>query len=308
MARLFHGKFLHVFRPCLARGRAASSSALQWTSTTASELAAVSAGELSPLPGLVWAHGLGGSVAIDDARGIPALLHASALARRVVRLDTRGHGQSALLHDVGRGTEQYRWPALGEDLRRASRSALPRACFGGEGAGALIALHAAHAALASGAPDAPPGIVLMRPPELFGKTWLTWCAHYEAAALAVEEKVVGRNTPLDHADRRGKLRASSACLAEDGEAVAENLWLSMSAAAYAAALRGQAASSLPDELQRVQCPVLVLAMPGDPEHTVDAARELSDVLPNAQLAVVADIDEAHDEWPELIGSFLARFG
>ncbi|CAE8711783.1 unnamed protein product, partial [Polarella glacialis] len=46
-------------------------------------------------PGLVWAHGLGSSVASDERRGVCDILNPRILGRTVLRVDLRGHGLSA---------------------------------------------------------------------------------------------------------------------------------------------------------------------------------------------------------------------
>ena len=113
----------------------------------------------------VWAHGLGGSCEADDARGVEEILDPGKLGNRtVLRLDLRGHGRSAGAHDPGRRQQQYTWPELAKDLRRAAADSVSRCFYGGEALGAAVALHAAVAATATGSVDAPPGLVLMRPP------------------------------------------------------------------------------------------------------------------------------------------------
>ena len=114
----------------------------------------------------VWAHGLGGSCEADEARGLEHILDPSKLGNRtVLRLDLRGHGRSADAHDPAKGHQQYMWPELAKDLRRAAADSVSRCFYGGEALGAAVALHAAVAATATGSVDAPPGLVLMRPPR-----------------------------------------------------------------------------------------------------------------------------------------------
>lgn len=138
-----------------------AAAAPRWSETQAGHLCGVQAGTRSP--GLVWLHGLGGSCAVDDARGIGEVLNPSVLSRTVLRLDLRGHGLSSSAHVVEAGVEQYLWSELAKDVRIASRAALSRAYFGGEAIGAAVALHAAVKAAASNSMDTPPGLVLMRP-------------------------------------------------------------------------------------------------------------------------------------------------
>ena len=114
----------------------------------------------------VWTHGLGGSCEADELRGLDHVLDPGKLGNRtVLRFDLRGHGRSAGAHDPARGHEQYTWPELAKDLRRAAADSVSRCFYGGEALGAAVALHAAVAATSTGSVDAPPGLVLMRPPQ-----------------------------------------------------------------------------------------------------------------------------------------------
>ncbi|CAE8634978.1 unnamed protein product, partial [Polarella glacialis] len=140
----------------------------------------------------VWAHGLGSSVASDERRGVCDILNPRILGRTVLRVDLRGHGLSAAAHDPSRGAEQYTWPELGKDLRKAAAASLSRGYFGGEAMGAAVALDAAVAATASGSSDAPPGLVLMRPPAALaqlvkgGSVTDAWRQRLEEAAQRLE--------------------------------------------------------------------------------------------------------------------------
>eukprot|EP00971_Amphidinium_carterae_P141315 2799873-Amphidinium_carterae.1 len=76
---------------------------------------------------------------------------------------------------------------------------MSRAFFGGEAMGACIALHAAVDAAKEGAPEAPPGVILMRPPAL----------------LSMEGERCDRY--------RGELKEAAATLRNDGYAGLEKL-------------------------------------------------------------------------------------
>eukprot|EP00927_Polykrikos_kofoidii_P074798 TRINITY_DN70827_c0_g1_i1.p1 TRINITY_DN70827_c0_g1~~TRINITY_DN70827_c0_g1_i1.p1 ORF type:complete len:392 (+),score=56.21 TRINITY_DN70827_c0_g1_i1:90-1265(+) len=163
--------------------------ATRWVDTTAGDLHGVSV--VGPTPGLVWAHGLGGSCAADDIRGIGELLNPRVLARTVLRVDLRGHGKSALLHDSARDSEQYSLPSLAKDFRLAAHASLSRSFFGGEALGAAVALQAAVTAVSKGSSDMPPGVVLMRPPAALAESSSNldsggWRQRCKAAATFVD--------------------------------------------------------------------------------------------------------------------------
>lgn len=308
-----------------------STAAAPWQETKAGNLYGVQ--KIGTSPGLVWAHGLGGSVAADELRGLGELLDPRRMGgRSVLRLDLRGHGRSLAAHDASLGASQYEWQELAKDMRRASQAALSRGFFGGEAMGAAVALHAAVAAAASGSKDAPPGLVMMRPSAALALAAsgrgapAAWRVHLAAVAAAAES---GGMTAVEALEAQGPslLDGAGALYAGPEASLALAAFRrSMDAGAFAAALRGHAASKAPGkELQALnqarsvgmaddaygvpltlQCPVLILAMPSDPEHPVEAAEELAAVLPDAELVVSADAGEAMQAWPERINIFLRK--
>merc|ERR1712150_109581 len=99
------------------------------------------------------------------------------------------------------------------------------------------------------------------------------------------------------------------CLNFKGEEAAPTVWedwRSMGAETYAFALRGLADSELPadDDLRNLQIPALVLGIPGDPEHPVDAAQDLAQILPQSQLSIASSTQEAQETWALRIRDFL----
>jgi len=303
--------------------------------TQAAELHGVSV--LGSSPALVWAHGLGGSSKADDARGIEEILDPGKLGNRtVLRLDLRGHGRSAGAHDPGRGQQQYTWPELAKDLRRAAADSVSRCFYGGEALGAAVALHAAVAATATGSVDAPPGLVLMRPPLALaqvarGEADSAWQELLLRQAATLEAEGFEGLEALEAAQSgRPLLNGAAAFFADPNVEQLCTLRRAMSKDALAAAVRGHAESQQPD-LQLISrlkenlakapstmaadaygvpltpaCPVLLLAVAADEEHPVKAAEDLASALPNAELEVAADLAQARATWAERIGSFLRK--
>ncbi|CAK0866477.1 unnamed protein product [Prorocentrum cordatum] len=201
--------------------------------------------------------------------------------------------------------ELHAWPAAGAALRAAAHAGgARRAVFGGEAAGAFAALQAvvgapepAHAAAA--------GLILMRPPTIWGEREV-WRRRYETAAGWVEKDgFEGKDVQWE-----AKLRLTAASyagkLSKQEREVILGEWRAMGAPAYAAALRGLAASELPCDsvLRGLQLPVLVLAVPGDAEHPVQAAEDLAAIIPGARLAVAQSFQDAFETWPLLIREML----
>ena len=168
----------------------------------------------------VWAHGLGGSCEADNARGLQHILNPAKLGNRtVLRLDLRGHGRSADAHDPARGFEQYTWPELAKDLRRAAAESVSRCFYGGEGLGAAVALHAAVAATATGSVDAPPGLVLMRPPKALsqvarGEVDTAWQENLRRFASLLESQGFEALEGQEREDAQPLLNGASALFVE----------------------------------------------------------------------------------------------
>lgn len=283
----------------------------QWSEVQAGVLCGLAAGEVRPgLPTLIWAHGLGGSCAADEARGLGALLCPELLGdSRLLRLDLRGHGRSVASHEAARAADQYTWPALAGDLLSAARAdaaaAAPLAqplLFGGEGSGAAVALHAATTARGK---EVPAGLVLMRPPVMWGARH-TWILRYRLAAQWAEKDGLESKDVENEAKRRLTHASFAMEASQEAVNVALKEWRNMGVEAYTAALRGLADSVLPadDDLRTLQIPALIFAVEGDVEHPVEAAEDLASLLPRSKLVVARSMEEARDTWPPLLRDFL----
>jgi len=325
--RLLQSRESSPFTFRLQRQASTSKSELQWTETKAGELHGITV--IGPTPGIVWAHGAGGSCDADDLRGVDVFLSPNTLGRTVLRLDLRGHGRSYCLHDFSRGAEQYTWQAHAKDVRVAAKSAMSRAFFGGEGMGAAIALQAATSAVASGSADAPPGVVLARPPSSLlgeasrGHEWGQYCESIAAAAEtqgwgAVEKLEDESNIAVDGID----VPYGSS---QDIITLLRNQRRKISPEVYAAVVRGHATSSpLGKEVEALgqtrhdmagdaygvpmtlQCPVLLLAVKDDAQRSLEVAQELAALLPNATVEVAANLEEAQQSWGKSIAAFLRK--
>ena len=159
----------------------------------------------------------------------------------MLRLDLRGHGRSKAAHEEETTWQQYVWSELAKDLRRAAADSVSRSFFGGEGLGAAVALEAAIAAQSSGSIDAPPGLVLMRPPEREIREEL----REELCRVAdlVEDHGFGA-LEKEEEEREGSLSLNLAAAAFSGVSKQElqQLRRGMDKHIFAAALRGYAAT------------------------------------------------------------------
>ncbi|MDQ4133845.1 MAG: alpha/beta hydrolase [Actinomycetota bacterium] len=226
----------------------------------------------------VWAHGLGSSVAHEDAQGLFDWAPVYQVAK-VVRYDARGHGETPAIQFDDRA---YRWPAGVDDMLRAVESGPFVA--GGAGMGCATALYTALRA-----PRRAHGLVLMTPPVAW-EARAEEARRYEAAARMVEEHGV------------------AAWLESLGDEVAPS-WresvLAMEEKVLPGLLRGAAVSDLPtrEEVRSIVMPALVLARTGDPGHPVAVAEELADLLVLSELHV-ADKADSVRAWPGLVRDFL----
>mmetsp|Transcript_49076 Transcript_49076/g.105612 ORF Transcript_49076/g.105612 Transcript_49076/m.105612 type:complete len:337 (+) Transcript_49076:65-1075(+) len=318
----------HIF----TRGFSAGSSA--WSEVTSGPLSGLTI--IGPTPGVVWLHGIGSSCASDAARGVESLLDPMRLGRTILRLDQRGHGRSSSCHDSSIGFEQYTSAELGKELRIASRASLSRAFFAGEGTGGAAALSAAASAAASGSVDTPPGLILVRPSACMVPGPTGEEARRSCAALAKE---LGESNSWD------KFLAAEAAAAYtpfldcrtslgygsktefDGEALRNLRQSTIDIAVLRSALHGlersssvegDAARSLGQERHQsmaqdaygvdftLSCPVQIFGLEDDPELDRIAAQELSELLPDASISWAASGEEALEEWPKVIASFLRK--
>ena len=80
---------------------------------------------------------------------------------------------------------------------------------------------------------------------------------------------------------------------------------------YHFVLSGAAQSDLPpleniEIYNKIQCPVLLLALKGDDKHPVSTALNLSKVLRSNELHIANSEEEAKASWPSIISSFISR--
>lgn len=209
---------------------------------------------------------------------------------RLLRYDARGHG-----HSTGRSVpEDYRWPALAEDLL-----ALLDEWFPGErvhgvgpsmGTGTLL-----HAAVRDPARFA--GLTLLVP----ATAWRTRAAKaeiYRKNARLIEEQGLDAFLAADLGAPRPPATAGTP---ETGPDVTEAL--------LPALFRGAALSDLPDPaaIATLEVPTTVLAWIDDPAHPVSTAEALVELLPNSTMEIArtpADLAR----WPAILCADVARHG
>jgi len=243
----------------------------------------------------IWAHGLMGSMALDDATG---RFHAKKMPgiAKFIRYDARGHGLS-------HGTlvpEDYHWSNLAKDMIGiADKLGLAQFIAGGQSMGSMTALYAALAA-----PERVKALVLATPSTIW-ETRKAQSALYNTSASIVEAK--GLNIFVELLQKR-PLLPNWLLQAKplDHEKYMKNI-LSTDVNVLPQILRGSSISDLPPRngFKAPKIPTLILAWPDDATHSMQSAKELNDLLPESQLVIANNIN-AVAKWPQIIYKFIAE--
>jgi 3-oxoadipate enol-lactonase len=247
---------------------------------------------------LMLAHGLMGSIAIDDAVAMPAWeeLIAHPAIRAFTRYDLRGHGRSFADH----AEESYLWPALAQDLQQLWQERAADAKFlAGISMSASALLYLASAADHGPSPHA---LILITPTtsgparDRLRPVYRNWAELAETQGM---DGLLAHMTALPMSPLFARDYPDIRMVAYAGLRTADPL-------ALAACLRAAAESDWPNAelLKTIHQPCLILCREGDPAHPVAMGRQLAELLPNAQL-VISETRAAINLWPNLIGDFIA---
>ncbi|MFC7400759.1 alpha/beta fold hydrolase [Citricoccus sp. GCM10030269] len=235
---------------------------------------------------VVQLHGLTSSRARD--RVLDLDLGRGLSGTRLLRYDARGHGQSS----GGTEPEEYRWPALAEDLLHLLEHWFPGEQVHGVGPsmGTATLLHAAVQA-----PGRFSGLTLLLPPTAW-HTRVAQAQDYRRIAAFIEAHGAERFIAASRSMPRPPATVGTPETTPD---VDERL--------LPAIYRGAALSDLPDpeQIAGIEVPTTVLAWVDDPAHPLSTAEALVDLLPHATLDIAqspADVDR----WPEALCADVER--
>ncbi|MGN6741775.1 MAG: alpha/beta fold hydrolase [Amnibacterium sp.] len=227
---------------------------------------------------------------LEDTVGIFDWSPVTAVGKRLIRFDARGHGESS----GGTDDDDYRWPALADDLLAvadAAATAAPRDAIGAStGCGALLWA-------VSRRPERFRRLVLVIPPTVRdervqqGELYRATASLVELRGAEAWSRLVDNFPPVPLLDRGGWARARQ---------------VPIDLGILPSVLRGAAASDLPaDEvLAGIEQETLVLAWTTDKDHPVTSAEYLGRALPNARV-VIADEPEHVRGWGALVREHLA---
>ncbi|MGN6742033.1 MAG: alpha/beta fold hydrolase [Amnibacterium sp.] len=241
-------------------------------------------------PALLVAHSLATSRQWEDEAAVFDWTPVTAAGSRLVRYDTRGHGESTGEPDP----EQYRWSFLAGDLLAlaAEVSADRPVDALGESTGCGVVVRAALQA-----PDRFRRLVLAAPPTSF-ESRAAQAELYLAAAEMIELRGVEAWQRLVSVAPPAPILREGGWTRSPHVAVRDRLVPSV--------LRGAAASTFPDgaALAAVTQPTLILAWETDFSHPLETAEFLAEHLPNAVLEVARTPDDIRG-WGSRAAEFLA---
>mmetsp|Transcript_20172 Transcript_20172/g.20274 ORF Transcript_20172/g.20274 Transcript_20172/m.20274 type:complete len:260 (+) Transcript_20172:322-1101(+) len=226
--------------------------------------------EAAPKHIFIFGHGLGCDIIQpgDDKTESGTLL---TIPRdfdiSLVSYIARGHGNSSGWQDSAQiNPNQFTWEYLSHDMISVANFYQCENVFiGGNSMGAGTAIFTAiHH------PSRVRGMILMRPPT------------------AWETRKKRRNDILKKADELQEMDPN------------QN---------FHHVLRGACDADLPpmndvETYQRITCPVLILAIEGDPVHPVSTAETLSRLIPINEIHIASDRDSARKDWPDIISNFI----
>ncbi|GAA2245039.1 alpha/beta hydrolase [Rarobacter faecitabidus] len=237
---------------------------------------------------VVQLHGLTSSRARD--RQLSLDLGRGLSGTRLLRYDARGHG-----HSTGRQVpEDYRWPALADDLLRLLDHWFPGEKVHGVGpsmgAGTLL-----HAAVRE--PGRFNGLTLLVPATAW-ETRPAIAEKYRRSAELIEDEGFAA---FAEADQEAHVPPATAGRPHTLPDVAEEILPSL--------FRGAALSDLPSpsDIARLEVPTTILAWTGDPAHPLSTAERLAELMRNSTLAIArtpADVEL----WPGVLRDDVARHG
>jgi 3-oxoadipate enol-lactonase len=261
----------------------------QYLERSDARIAYDSAGPVGAEHTLVVAHSLATSRAWEDEAGILQWGPVTESGHRLIRFDSRGHGESS-----GRAVaEEYAWPSLAEDLVAICDAVSPdRPVDGlGESTGCGVLLRAVLAK-----PRRFRRLVLVIPPTM-GSERAEQAELYTAAASMIDlrgagswERILTSAAPAPILQLGGWTRPS---------------WVPVRDELIPSVLRGAAASTFPldEELRTVRQSVLILTWDTDPSHPLTTAEHLAEQLPDSVLEVATSPDEIRS-WAGRAAAFL----
>jgi 3-oxoadipate enol-lactonase len=241
---------------------------------------------------VVVTHSFLGSRQLEDTVGIFDWGPVQRGGQPLIRFDARGHGASS-----GEAVEeQYRWPALAEDLLAVVDAAAPDAPVIdalGESTGCGTVLWAV-----AQAPERFRRLVFVIPPTI-REIRAEQADIYRASAQLIELRGAEAWTRMIETFPQVPLLSAGGW--ERARKVPVEIDL------LPTVLRGAAESDLPPDevLAGIRQETLILGWATDPSHPIASAEHLAGLLPNATVEIAEEPESVRD-WGERVAAFLGR--
>jgi 3-oxoadipate enol-lactonase len=239
----------------------------------------------------LWCHGMTGSQALDDETG-PIDWVRVGCSNRVVRWDSRGHGQSGYT----RQAIEFAWSNLACDiLEIADKMGITQFTLGGASMGCGAAIHTAVQA-----PERIKGLVLMIPPTAW-ETRQPIREAYPLAADLLEQK--GLAALLD------SRIPPTTFWGIHTDVIYQRHLKTLDPQALALIHRGASLSDLPPRqaVAVIHEPTLILAMDDDPGHPLSTAQILHELIAGSRLKVACSVEDMLT-WTDQVIDFLKTIG
>jgi 3-oxoadipate enol-lactonase len=243
----------------------------------------------------IWAHGLMGSMRIENAAGLFNWSECAQITR-LVRYDARGHGKSG----GSLKPEDYCWKNLGKDMIGVADSLeIDTFIAGGQSMGCATSLCAAAAA-----PKRVKGLVLVTPPTAW-ETRAAQASIYDMSADIVEKDGLG--VLVDLMQQRPPQPEWLFKAIPQAAQTRKEAMLALNGQVAANVFRGAKLCDLPSryEIKKLKMPAIILAWTGDPVHPVSTAEELHALMPSSQLFIANKLSDVKT-WPRLISQYILR--
>ncbi len=238
---------------------------------------------------LLWMHGMLMNAHADNLLGVIRFDELEETCR-IIRCEAPAHGEST----ATTCSEIFQWSKLPEVFNAiATKLNLERLIVGGFSMGSAAAIN-----FALKYPQKVKALILAMPPVIWDDR-RQQCDAYKRMARLAKDNRLQRTLP----QLSGHTVPSFIEKAYPGtrKAIIEQMSM-LDTNQYEPVLQGAAASDYPapDEIKKINVPVVILGWEEDPTHPIESIRKLKDVLPHAHVSIASNIAEMKQFTPQVI--------
>lgn len=246
-------------------------------------------------PTIVMLHPLASSIELEDTLEFPDW-RLCGVSHSLLRLDFPGHGRSHFQHNY----EKLTWPALAEDLCKLLRElCVDKVVLVGSSMGAGVSLHAANIVRHFGIDLQ--GLVLIVPPtsgkerQRLADIYKKWASIIRTNGCAELVRLWRMAPPTAFFEREFP----------EAREISFNDFIARDQMSMAAAFEAAAESNYPgtEQLNNINCPVLILARIDDPIHPISAAEEIARIIDGAKVSTASSGDDVR-AWPQAVTNMI----